>query len=128
MIIRIEIIKALLCFYFFGRDCRSVDEYSDLLKKLTIPASISLMAGLARFVFSDNKSLLTFLRGMFIAGFVGMMTGYGLQDAELSEGMKGLIIGASSFCADEVLMIVLKFAAHVKKDPMKYVREYLKRR
>lgn len=105
-----------------------MDEYSELLKKLTIPVTISLMAGFARFIFSDNKSLLTFLRGIFIAGFVGMMTGFGLQDAAFSEGTKGLIIGISSFCADEVLMIVLKFATNVKQDPMKYVREYLKRR
>lgn len=89
---------------------------------------ISLMAGFARFIFSDKKSVLSLCRGIFIAGFVGMMTGYGLQDVEFSEGTKGLVIGVASFCADEVLMIILKFAAHVKKDPVKYVREYLRKR
>lgn len=105
-----------------------MQEFENLIQKLTIPVTIALMAGLARFAFSEQKSIWTFFRGMLIASFVGLMTGNGLQDSGLGDGMKFAIIGATSFCADEVLSIIIKIVVWVKEDPVNRIREVFRLR
>lgn len=93
--------------------------------KLAIPASIAFMAGFARFAFSDKKSLWSFFRGVVLAGFIGLMTSLGIVDLPVSEGVKGMIIGVTSFCADEVAMFIIAVANEVRKDPLGYVSKFI---
>lgn len=98
-----------------------MQEYEELHKKLLVPVIISLMAAVARFAFSQQRTFWSFLRGVAIAGFVGLMTSLGIHDLALSEGTKGMIIGITSFCADEVAMFVIASATEMRKDPLGYV-------
>ncbi len=98
-----------------------MEDYQDMIKRLTIPGMIALLAGTARFAFSEKKSLWSFFRGVMLAGFVGFMTGFGLQDSHLSEGVRFAIIGVTSFCADEVAMFLVAAATELRKDPLGYL-------
>lgn len=102
-----------------------MEDIEDLFKKLMIPAMISLMAGLARFFFSDKRSIWGFLRGVFLASFFGFMTGLGLQDTGLSDGARYAIVGATSFCADEFAMLLVGAAQKIRKDPLGYLASVL---
>lgn len=98
-----------------------MDHLDETFRRLTIPVTIAAMAGFARFLFSRERSLLSFFRGVTIAGFVGLMTSLGLQHVEIDEGMKGMIIGITSFCADEVAQVLIALAKEIQKDPFKYI-------
>lgn len=97
-----------------------MQDYEELQKKLMIPVIISLMAAVARFAFSQQKSFLSFLRGVAIAAFVGLTTALGIHDTALSEATKGAIIGVTAFCADEVAMFLIASAGELRKDPLGY--------
>ncbi len=97
------------------------NDFNELIRKMTIPVIIALMGGLARFAFSGNRSFGAFIRGVIIAGFVGVMVTFALEGTLLAEGTKGMIIGVASFCADETIMFVLACAKEIKKDPLKYL-------
>ena len=96
-------------------------ESNEPLEKLTIPAIIAIMAGFARFAFAEKRSVWSFFRGITIAGFVGSMTTLGIHNMAMDEGMKGVIIGVTAFCADEVALFTIAAANEVRKDPLKYV-------
>lgn len=101
-------------------------EDQDLHKKLLIPAVISLFAGFARYAFSEKRSFWHFIRGALIAGFVGLMTSLAIQDVAMSEGIKGMIIGVTSFCADEVATFLVAAATEARRDPLGYVDRMVK--
>lgn len=63
-----------------------VDDMMENVKRLSVPVTIAVSAGVARFVFSDQRSFYSFLRGVFIAAFVGLLGGYALQDVHMGEG------------------------------------------
>lgn len=103
-------------------------DFFETYEKFILPAMLSFVAALARFAFSDKKSILIFLRGVIISCFAGAMMALALQDYEMGEGMKGAIVGVSAFCADEVLAVLITMAKHIKDDPMRWVRDYLNSR
>jgi len=95
------------------------------MEKLTVPALIAVMAGFTRFAFSEKRSVWSFFRGITVAGFVGAMTTLGLQTMHIDPSLKGVIIGGTSFCADEVAMFTIAAANEVRKDPLRYVANIL---
>lgn len=97
----------------------------DQLQKLTVPAIIAVAAGFARFAFSEKRSVWSFFRGITIAGFVGAMTTLGLDSVHIEPSMKGVIIGVTAFCADEVALFALAAANEVRKDPLRYISNIL---
>jgi len=97
----------------------------ELQKKLLIPAGSILAASIARFAFSEKRSFWTFLRGVAIAGFVGLMTSLGIHDVAMEEGTKGMIIGVTSFCGDEVAMFLIAVATEARKDPLGYLHKII---
>lgn len=101
------------------------DDFAAYARKLLIPVTIAVMGGFARFAFSENRSFVSFIRGVVIAAFVGVMVSLALQDTFLSESMRGMIIGVSSFCADEVVLFLLACAKEVRNDPLKYLMNIL---
>ncbi len=101
------------------------DDFLAFARKLIIPITIAVMGGFARFAFSNNRSVWGFLRGVIIAAFVGVMVSLALQDTFLSESMKGMIVGVSSFTADEIVLFILACFREVMKDPLKYAMNVL---
>lgn len=105
-----------------------MDEIQNAINKLGFPILLSIMASLARFMFSDKKSMFTFLRGVIVSSFAGAIVAMALEDTSYGEGFRGAIVGVSAFCADEVLMVFILLAKNMKDDPVKYVRDYLRRK
>ena len=97
----------------------------DQLQKLTVPAIIAMAAGFARFAFSEKRSVWAFFRGITIAGFVGAMTTLGMASVNIDPSMKGVIIGVTAFCADEVALFALAAVNEVRKDPLRYISNIL---
>ena len=105
-----------------------MDEFQSSINKLSFPVLLSLFAGLVRFLFSDKKSLINFLRGVIVSCFAGAIVSMALQEYQFTEGMKGAIVGVSAFVADELLMVIIIFAKNIRANPGKYVKEYLERK
>lgn len=100
-------------------------EDKEALEKLTVPAIIAVAAGFTRFAFSEKRSVWSFVRGLTVAGFVGAMTTLALQSSTIEPSMRGVIIGVTAFCADEVALFALAAANEVRKDPLRYVSNIL---
>lgn len=105
-----------------------MEKFQHWINELSFPIAFSLIAGLVRFMFSDKKSVLSFLRGVIISCFAGALVSMFLQSYQFNEGMKGAIVGVSAFVADEFLMVIIIIAKNFKDDPMSYVKDYLKRK
>jgi len=95
---------------------------------LFFPLALSFVAGFARFMFSDKKSVLSFLRGLTVSSFTGAIVAMALQDMSYGEGYKGAIVGVCAFCADEFLMVMIIVVKNIKRDPIKYAKEYLSKK
>lgn len=105
-----------------------MEKFQHWMNELSFPIAFSLVAGIIRFLFSDKKSVLSFLRGVTVSCFAGAIVSMALQSYQFNDGMKGAIVGVSAFVADEILMVIIIVAKNFKDDPMSYVRDYLRRK
>lgn len=98
------------------------------LKVLAAPLALSAAGGAARLIMSRRKvSIPEFLRGIFIASFVGSLVAIGLNETQLSEGIRGAIVGLSAFLADDVLMACISVATTFRKDPFIFIGFFMPR-
>lgn len=97
------------------------------IKKLLLPLTIALGAGLARSIASgERRSFKQFLQGLFLAGFVGSMTALALAQTAYSEPFKGFIIGLASFAGEDVLMGLLNLSRQFGVHPLETLRRLKK--
>lgn len=79
---------------------------------------ISTLAAASRSILSeDRRSLRGFLRGFILAIFVGGVTGALVHDSGFSAPTQGGIVGISAFVADDILLLVINIAAHLRDNP-----------
>ena len=83
-------------------DC--VEQFLHLL----MPFLLALMGGVAHGLNrpKENFTWWGFLTGLIVAGFVGVVVYYLLQDLHVSENFKSATIAISGYSADKVLMMV----------------------
>lgn len=90
---------------------------------------ISALAAASRSVLSeDRRSLAGFVRGLMLALFVGGIVGSFIQDSSFSEPAQGGIVGLSAFVADDILLLVIGIAAHLRKNPKTIIDFVLRRK
>lgn len=101
---------------------------SEDLRKVCYAIVIAMSAGFARHVATGGgRSFTQFIQGLFLAGFVGGMTGLALQQTSLSEPFKGFVIGLVAFAGEDVLLGVLKMSRGFAENPRRYLRRWLDR-
>lgn len=89
---------------------------------------ISTLAAASRTILSeDRRSITGFLRGLVLAIFVGVLTGFAMNDYDFGPGTQGAIVGVSAFVADDILMIILAVTKNLRKDPSKLIDFILRR-
>ena len=99
------------------------------IKKLLLPVSIALTAGVARTILDgERRTFGEFFRGLFLAGFVGALVALALSNTSFSETYKGFIIGVASFAGEDLLLGVLKVSRAFTENPHRYLRRYLNRK
>lgn len=95
------------------------------LRKVWFALSIALIAGIARAVTDKEKrKLWPFVQGLFLAGFVGAMTAFALEQTAFSEPFKGFIIGLASFAGEDLLMGLLKLSKQFGVHPLETVKKW----
>ncbi len=96
------------------------------LRKVWFALSIAMLAGIARSVTDKEKrKVWPFVQGLFLAGFVGAMTAFALEQTNFSEPFKGFIIGLASFAGEDLLMGVLKLSKQFGLQPLESVRRWI---
>ena len=98
--------------------------------KITLPLlGISTIATISRTILSpDRRTLSAFLRGLFLAIFVGMMVAMGTSEIALSDSTRGAIVGVCAFVTDDILLGVIKLGELIRKDPIALFRKIFLRK
>lgn len=85
---------------------------------ITAAGGWSILAAASRSIISeDRRSMIGFLRGFVMALFVGIIVGFLVQNYSLSISLSNAIVGVTSFCADDILLMILTASAAIRKDP-----------
>lgn len=90
---------------------------------------LSGLAAISRTILSeDRRTLLGFGRGLVLAGFAGILALLIMQDFSYSETTQGAIVGVVAFCADDLLMLLVKIGkALSEEDPKEWIKWAKKR-
>ncbi|MCA9340741.1 MAG: hypothetical protein KDA17_07540 [Candidatus Saccharibacteria bacterium] len=105
------------------------EEFAKLFKSVLAMFGISALAAASRTILSeDRRTFGGFIRGLVLAGFVGIMAGLIIQDYAFSPATQGAIVGVAAFIADDILILVLGVAEKLRDNPGLIIDFIIRRR
>lgn len=93
------------------------------------PLALAFLAVVARFMMLPHgHSVLTFLRGLAVAGFVAMLTNSALLGYGMNDDLRAALVGGAAFLADDILRGMIALGTKFKDDPQSVIDAILRRK
>lgn len=94
-----------------------LDQLIESAKPLT-PLALAFLAVCARFMMLPRgHSVFTFLRGLFVAAFVGLTVNSAALGYGLDENWRAVVVAVTAFLADDLLRGLIVVGRQLKEDP-----------
>ena len=110
---------------------KKMSDTEKLLNAIVSTGSISIMAAASRTILTeDRRSLLGFARGLTLAIFVAVVMGWSLDESDIPQHWKNVVIAVCAFAADDILLVILSITKKLREDPsaaLDLIREYILR-
>jgi hypothetical protein len=101
--------------------------FEGVFKTPTSILAISVLAGVCRTILTEDRRTFTgYIRGLFLAVFVGILVSNFLKDYAIGDGLRTAITIVAAFSADDFLFVVLRLTKMLRDDPAEVVKLILK--